>query len=319
MAKPIKTGARRAAVSYRQLIQAGLRQHKREAGRSIAHLLAQPGSTLLICLAMAGALTLPVLLYLTLQHLQQLTAYFTDSAQITLYLHDTVTEQQAQALADELNLRPEIEQTQLISKAQAADQFAQFTGLGAVLDSLEGNPLPASIVIQPYEHTPVDIEALSLWLQQMPQVQQIQVDQAWIERMHRILTLGRQLVMALFGLLAGVILLVVMTTVRLSVAARHSEIQVAALIGATHRFIRRPFLYMGLWIGLIGAVLTLAIVQPLWLWLSALLGSVLVQYDTLQASGLGIGNSLALVALSVLLCMAGAYAAVSRHLHSLQG
>jgi len=63
----------------------------------------------------------------------------------------------------------------------------------------------------------------------------------------------------LFGV---AVIVVVANTIRLDVAARADEIEIFALVGASHAFIRQPFLYSGFWYGLMGGVLA---VLMMWL------------------------------------------------------
>lgn len=57
------------------------------------------------------------------------------------------------------------------------------------------------------------------------------------------------------GVLLGIgVLLIVGNTIRANVEKRREEIEVAKLLGATDAFIRRPFLYTGLWYGLLGGI-----------------------------------------------------------------
>ena len=60
--------------------------------------------------------------------------------------------------------------------------------------------------------------------------------------------------------LALSVLLVVGNSIRLDIENRREEIEVAKLIGATNRFVRRPFLYGGMWYGLLGGALALGLV-----------------------------------------------------------
>ena len=56
------------------------------------------------------------------------------------------------------------------------------------------------------------------------------------------------------AILAIAVILVVGNTIRLEIENRREEIVITKLFGATHSYIRRPFLYDGFWFGLMGAV-----------------------------------------------------------------
>jgi cell division transport system permease protein len=62
------------------------------------------------------------------------------------------------------------------------------------------------------------------------------------------------------GLLGAAIIVIIGNTIRLDIQSRREEIEVTKLIGASNAFVRRPFLYSGLWYGLGGGLLALALV-----------------------------------------------------------
>lgn len=61
------------------------------------------------------------------------------------------------------------------------------------------------------------------------------------------------------GLLIGAVVIVVGNTIRLDIQNRSAEIEVAKLLGATDGFVRRPFLYLGLWYGLLGGLVAVLV------------------------------------------------------------
>ena len=96
-------------------------------------------------------------------------------------------------------------------------------------------------------------------LSALPGVELAQLDVQWVKRLHAILQIIRRSVTALAALLSLAVLLVVGNTIRLDILNRRAEIEVTKLIGATDGFIRRPFLYGGIWYGLLGGILALAL------------------------------------------------------------
>jgi cell division transport system permease protein len=121
------------------------------------------------------------------------------------------------------------------------------------------------------------------------------------------------------GLLALAVAIVVGNTIRLEIGSRSAEIEVTKLVGGTDAFIRRPFLYLGLWYGLAGAVLaellilaTLLLVGPPVRDLAALYGS------DFALSGLSVRESMILLAGGAVLGWAGAGLATARHLRAIE-
>jgi cell division transport system permease protein len=113
--------------------------------------------------------------------------------------------------------------------------------------------------------------------------------------------------------------LVIGNTIRLDIQNRHQEIIVTKLIGATDSFIRRPFLYGGVWYGLLGGLLSWIIVE-----LSAIaLAGPLSRMNLLYQADFGVltfslGDFLILITGSTLLGLAGSWLAVARHLNEIE-
>ena len=119
--------------------------------------------------------------------------------------------------------------------------------------------------------------------------------------------------------LAWGVLLVVGNTIRLAVESRRQEIEVVTLIGATHAFVRRPFLYSGAWYGLGGGVLALVILMLGGNWLASPVAALAESYGAHFAlPSLGGRNSVFLLLFSTLLGWLGAWLAVGRHLSDIK-
>jgi len=115
-------------------------------------------------------------------------------------------------------------------------------------------------------------------LQSLADVEEIQVDLMWISRLNRLLSLAEHIVQLLGLILAIAVVLIVGNTIRLHIESRKSEILIIKLLGATDPFIRRPFLYLGFWYGLIGGVAAWALLTLVGLSLHPYLRSFLDTY-----------------------------------------
>jgi cell division transport system permease protein len=115
-------------------------------------------------------------------------------------------------------------------------------------------------------------------------------------------------------LLAGVVL-ILGNTIRLAIESRREEIMVVKLVGGSNGFVRRPFLYTGLWYGVGGGFFAaLLVAAALWFLGEPVARLAELYQSRFKLGGLGIMGSLNLVVLGGLLGLAGAWLAVSRHL-----
>jgi cell division transport system permease protein len=189
------------------------------------------------------------------------------------------------------------------------------------LRHLEDNPLPVLIIVSPGgEALSAEVAGqLQRELQAMAGVDEAVLDMAWVQRLNALMALAQRFVLALGLLFALGVLLIVGNTIRLAIENRRDEIVVVKLVGGSDAFVRRPFMYTGLWYGLGGAVLAWFIVA-LALWgLRAPLAELASLYQSSFAlRGLSATRSLLLLAAGSGLGLLGAWLAVARHLTAIQ-
>jgi len=131
---------------------------------------------------------------------------------------------------------------------------------------------------------------------------------------------GRTAVLILGTMLAAALVAVTFNTIRLQILTRQEEIDVAKLIGATHPFIRRPFLYFGALQGIAGGLIAWAVVASAAYFLNRDIGELAALYGAVfRLPALGAGDAVALLLFSALLGWLGAWLSVSRHLWQRDG
>ena len=289
-----------------------------EAAQNALHtLLRQPAATLMTVLALAIVLALPVGLFAALNNLQQLLGHWRDQAQVSLFLHRDASAADIEKLQALLEHGAGVASVRYVGKTAALREFEHSAGMAAAIQTLGENPLPASFVVElnPLAQSPGELRTLVARWGQEPAVASAQSDLRWVARLQAILALGKRAVWMLAGLLAVGAVLVMGNTIRLHIAQRRDEIDIASLVGATRAFIRRPFLYQGLFQGAIAGALAWVIIAVT---VSALQGPVdhlAGLYGTqFHLLGLSSGQGLILIAASALLGWLGSRLAVGRHL-----
>ncbi|MDI5890117.1 permease-like cell division protein FtsX [Halomonas rhizosphaerae] len=312
---PSPRGARTHRPSGGVRWRAWARHHRAMAVDSARRLLRRPLGSLLTMLAIAIALVLPAGLWLTLDSARLLDAELEESATLTAYLEAGVGEGEAGRIEEALAAQAGVAGTRLITAAEGMAEFEQALGLRDALARIEGNPLPASVVVRPGDPDPEAVRELAETLEAVVGVEEVRLDLAWLERLRHLAELGQRVTLAL-GVLFGLgVLLVVGNTIRLAVENRRQEIEVVTLIGATHAFVRRPFLYSGAWFGLGGGLLAWGLLTLGSDWLSAPVSALAASYGaSFHLPRLGPEGSTILLACSTLLGWLGAWIAVNRHL-----
>ncbi|MES9900705.1 MAG: permease-like cell division protein FtsX [Sedimenticola sp.] len=288
---------------------------------SLGRLSRSPLSTLMTSAVIGIALALPTGLYLLLNNVQTLSGSWEGAAGISLFLEQQVTDDSAAKMASKLRLDPAIKQVDVISKGQALEEFRSLSGFSGALDALDENPLPVVLIIEPEsdKSTPEAAEVLLQQLQKLQGVAFAQLDLQWVRRFHAITEIAQRGVLVLASLLGLAVLLIVGNTIRLEIQNRHAEIEITKLIGGTDAFIRRPFLYNGLWYGLFGGIIAWIMVT-----LSVgLLDNPVAHLAGLYHSGFDLNGMdlimlLTLISGSTLLGLAGSWIAVGRHLSEIE-
>jgi cell division transport system permease protein len=314
------SGASRQAP--RAALHNWLGQHARALVFTLGEVARAPFGSALTAAVIALALALPGGLYVVVDNAAQLGTGLDDIAQISLFLKATVNDDSARRLADRLRAHAGIASVRLISREEALAEFRRLSGLGDVQGLFGGeNPLPAVLVLRTTaaRADDADVHRLVREMEALPEVDTTQSDLDWLKRLGAVLSLARRLLDVLSVVLGTGVLLVVASTMRVALQGRRGEIEVARLCGATDAFIRRPFLYAGAVYGLFGSLLAIMVLGGTLAWLHGPLARLAQLYTNgFRLEIPGAWEVLTFVAVGVALGLGGAWAAVTRQLHSME-
>jgi cell division transport system permease protein len=286
-------------------------------GRVVQHPLAAAMTMAVIGVALA----LPLLLNVMLQNSRAATANWNQVFDISVYLVKKPGGSRTQALVKQLRTRADVASVRVITAEEALIQFRSTSGFGTALDALGDNPLPDTVVVTPSlsASNPPGTLSLKNAIAAMPDVQTVQIDSEWVERLTAMLAILRRVIWLTGALLGLGVVLVVGNTIRLDILNRRAEIEVMKLVGATDGFARRPFLYSGVWYGLGGGLLAVLLVAGS---VAALAGPVArlagLYGSSLKLTGLGFGSGLAVMGASIGLGWLGSWLAATRHIRAIE-
>ncbi|MEL7309988.1 MAG: permease-like cell division protein FtsX [Pseudomonadota bacterium] len=286
---------------------------------SLGKLVGSPLASVMTILVIAITICLPAAFHLLVRNGLELTGGWDVAVDLSAYLEPGATLESAQSIQQLLSARADIERVTLIDADAGLASFAEQSGFGEALESLDTNPLPHTLVITPISG--LGAEATALLRQEvasLPNVDQVQRDTEWVATLQALLALIRRVVWVIGALLGIGLLVVIGNTIRLDIQNRRDEIEIMQLIGASHGFIRRPFLYTGLWYGLGGGLVALGLLFAI---LAALSGPMRQFGSLYGAGGLSVSGPTAqeaaiIIGVGVILGLLGSWIATARHMRS---
>jgi len=294
-------------------------QHIRVFRATLYRLFSTPLATLLNVMVIGIALGLPAGVYVLLQNVQTLVDEVTGTPQISVFLNMSASKEEVAHIGNQLQQHKAVDHIEYVSRDQALEQLKHNTGLTDVIGGLAQNPLPDAYIVYPKKSDAPSLEALRDELQKWPKLEKVQLDSSWARKLEALLKFGRLAALILGSLLSFALVAITFNTIRLQILTQRDEIEVSRLIGATHAFIRRPFLYLGLLQGLLGGAMAWLIIAVS----VTTLNSSLAELTRLYGSNFilqlpSVVDSCTLLLFSSYLGLLGAWLSVAQHLWQIE-
>jgi cell division transport system permease protein len=216
-------------------------------------------NTLTICMVIGITVTLPGLLFVGLDNLQDMSRSIKQDAQMSAFLKPALNGNVIQRLINDVQELPQVKEVRYVPKEEAIKQLGEQFLQKDLLADLPQNPLPDALFITLTDTQANTAKPVQEMLQGREEVEELVIDSVWIERLNSMLVLGKRIALIFATLLGIAMITVISNTVRMQVLTHEAEIEVSRLIGATHSFIRRPFLYMGSIYGLGGGLIAVGL------------------------------------------------------------
>ncbi|MBA2275743.1 MAG: ABC transporter permease [Chloroflexi bacterium] len=219
-------------------------------------------------------------------------------------LLEGVPRERVDALRQQVAALPEVESVTYVSKEEALAQFRSQLAEGQddLTEVVGSNPLPAQLVVKLRD--PREFGAVRSVLEAPPGVvSRVMEQQTNVDRLISITGLLRTVGIIIIALVGLTVLLIVVNSIRMALMSRADEIEIMRLVGASDAFVRWPFIFEGLLVGILGAAITLGLLSlaaaPISQLATAIAGQVPVGFgDRLSsqvaavvvAAGLGLGG-----------------------------
>jgi cell division transport system permease protein len=212
----------------------------------------------------------------------------TNKISVSVYLNDTTTDAQAQALIKEIKRHPEVKRVEYKDKDAAlkdfADSHSQSNPNLVPAAAAAGNPIPATINVYPHDLN--QIQAIKDILV-TPANKKLQIPESpsyngdrkeAIDNITHATNVLRKIGIVTVVVFAVICALIIFNTIQMAIFNRRSEIQIMRLLGADTAYIRGPFVVESAIYGILAAVFSVLIVNSVFL----------ASSSALQASSLGL-------------------------------
>ncbi|MYF71451.1 MAG: cell division protein [Proteobacteria bacterium] len=285
---------------------------------AVARVAGRPLGSLMTTLVIAIALVVPAGLRVMVDNARALSGTWQGAADFTVYLEMAVEEPAAEALAQQIGQRNDVERAELLNRSDALSEFRAWSGFGEALDLLDENPLPHAVIVRP-AGTGADLDLLVRELDALEETALVQLDTEWLERLRAILDLARRVLYVTTVMLGLDLILLIGNTIRREIGNRREEIEIIKLVGGSDGYIRRPFLYLGLCYG-VGAGILAALIIVVGLGMVASPARALMELygSNYRLAGLSLADAAWLLGVGGFLGWAGAGIAVARHLRDIE-
>ena len=183
---------------------------------------------------------------------------FKEQVILTIYLEDTSKEVEIKQLEKSLAFTDYVKQTNFISKESAAD-FMKLEYGEDFLDDIGYNPLKNSIEVNLKADyvTAWRLDSISESTLKKNFVEDIKYDKDLVSLMNSNVKRLSLWILIISGIFTGIAVLLINSSIRLAVNSKRFSIKTMQMVGATKKFIRKPFIWRSIRLGIIGSLLAL--------------------------------------------------------------
>ncbi len=226
-------------------------------------------ATLAIAAIAVMVITLSIILFSVIANatFSNTIAQITDKITISVYLKDSVTEDQKNQLITDLNGMENVKEVKYLSKDDALENYKKQNqnNLDLLLAiSQTDNPIPATIIIRPKD--PNKIQDIQSYLEKTD-IQALQSDKTSysgdrktaLDKITKATKFMREAGIVGVVIFATVSILIIFNTIRMAIFNRRDELQIMRLLGASTSYIRGPFIVETVMYGIVAAVVSIAL------------------------------------------------------------
>ncbi len=185
---------------------------------------------------------------------QKILQYYESKPQAIAFFKDGTTAQDIRAIENALQQTGRITGLKFVSKEEALQIYRDRNKDNpALLELVTANILPSSLEVS--TASPNDLGPIAEVLKREPVVDQVIYPEDVIQSLTRATSIVRTVGAVAVGFLVVFAFLVIVMVIGFKIRIRRNEIEIMKLLGASNWFIRAPFIWEGIFYGIVGAIL----------------------------------------------------------------
>ena len=233
-----------------------LRRHFRESFKSLAR---NGWMTFASASAVTVTLILVGVFFSIMMNLNKVAGDLEEQVEIRVHIDVAATQEDQKVLEKNIKAIPEVKSVQYSPKEEELDNLIESFGEDGEAYKLfeQDNPLNDVYVVKTKD--PADTMKVANKIEKMDYAAKVKYGQGKIEKLFSFINLSRNIGLVLIIGLLFTAMFLISNTIKITIMARKREIEIMRLVGATNAFIRWPFFLEGFWLGVLGAILPIAL------------------------------------------------------------
>lgn len=230
-----------------------LRRHIRESFKSI-------GRNRWMTFASVSAVTVTLLLvgvFITIMmNINQVAKNIESDVEIKVIVDLAADDEIVKELEEQIRSTPGVIEVEFSSKEEELENVVK--GFGEEFELFEqDNPLRHAFYLKAAD--PQQTASIAKSIEAYDYTYEVNYGKGKVEKLFNILNTGRNVGLVLIVALLFTAMFLISNTIRITIVARKTEIEIMKLVGATNNFVRLPFLFEGIWLGILGAILPMVL------------------------------------------------------------
>jgi cell division transport system permease protein len=177
--------------------------------------------------------------------------------EVRVLLEIGTKQEEAKAVGDKIEKIKGVESVDYSSKEEELKNLLKDLGDDFRLFE-QDNPLYDVFIVK--AENPRDTGKIAAQINKYDNVNEALYGEAKIEKLFNILEVSRNVGLVLIIGLLFTAMFLISNTIKITIVARRREIEIMKLVGATNWFVRWPFVLEGLWLGVLGSIIPIALV-----------------------------------------------------------